>query len=42
MNAFQPSREIWVTTAHEIGHLIGWNEAQCRAFEYFAAKEYAE
>lgn len=40
INAGQDRRDVWTTVAHEVGHLAGWNETQCRAFEQFAEKEY--
>ncbi len=42
LNAHQPILDLWLTSAHEIGHLRGWDERQCRAFEQVIEKEFTQ
>lgn len=40
LNAHENPLDVWITAGHEIGHLAGWNETQCRAFEQVIDKEF--
>jgi hypothetical protein len=39
LNAHQGLLDLWLTAGHEVGHLRGWDERQCRAFEQVIEKE---